>query len=104
VFTILQRISGLVFDGLFSFNTDFNMFLFKHMSKLTVCMISGSPTDYSSAGELRLQLVAEEETDGQPNVYFVTDVQDFKNSLYTYPIHRICSQLKNTAQTNKEGN
>lgn len=79
-------------------------FLFKHISTLTLCMFAGSPADYSSSRELCLQLVAEEDTNGQPNEYFVTDIQDFKNSLYVYPIHRICSQMKNTAQPNKEGN
>jgi hypothetical protein len=67
-------------------------------------MCAGSPADYSSTGELCLQLVAEEDTNGQPNVYFVTDIQDFKNGLYIYPVHRICSQMKNTSETNKKGN
>jgi hypothetical protein len=67
-------------------------------------MFAGSPADYSSSRELCLQLVAEEDTNGQPNEYFVTDIQDFKSGLYVYPLHRICSQMKNTAQTNKEGN
>jgi hypothetical protein len=89
---------------MFSSNTDFNMFLFKHISTLPLCMFAGSPADYSSSKELCLQLVAEEDTNGQPNEYFVTDIQDFKNGLYVYPLHRICSQMKNTAQTNKEGN
>lgn len=67
-------------------------------------MFSVSPADCGSSGELCLQLVAEEDTDGQPNKCFVTDIQDFKNGLFIYPIHRVCSQMKNTAQTNKEGN
>ena len=67
-------------------------------------MFAVSPVDYGSSGELCLQLVAEEDTNGQQNKYFVTDIQDFKNGLFIYPIHSICSQMKNTAQTNKEGN
>lgn len=74
-----------------------------HESSLLNDMHKCSPADYSSSRELCLQLVAEEDTNGQPNEYFVADIQDFKNSLYVYPIHRICSQMKNTAQTNKEG-
>lgn len=79
------------------------MFLFKHVSILTLCSVAGSPLDYGTSVELCLQLVSEEDTNGQQNEYFITDIQDFKNGLFVYPVHSICSQMKNTAQTNKEG-
>lgn len=61
-----------------------------------------SPGDYGSSVELCLQLITEEDTNGQRSEYFITDIQDFKSGLFIYPIHSICSQMKNTAQTNKE--
>ncbi|XP_021929041.1 nardilysin isoform X2 [Zootermopsis nevadensis] len=40
--------------------------------------------------ELPLQFIAEEYRNGQPNEYFITDIEDFKNGLFVYPVHRIC--------------
>jgi hypothetical protein len=57
-----------------------------------------------SSVELCIQLITEDDANGQPNEYFITDIQDFRNSLFIYPVHNICSQMKNTAQMNKEGN
>ncbi|PNF37373.1 hypothetical protein B7P43_G17280 [Cryptotermes secundus] len=39
--------------------------------------------------ELSLQFVAEGDTDGHTKKHFITDIEDFKNGLFIYPISRI---------------
>jgi hypothetical protein len=49
----------------------------------------GSPVPNGLTVELSLQFVAEGDTDGQPKEYFITEIEDFKNGLFIYPISRI---------------
>jgi hypothetical protein len=53
-------------------------------------MSAGSPIPNGlTVVELPLQFIAESETDGRPKEYFITDIEDFKNGLFIYPISRI---------------
>jgi hypothetical protein len=52
-------------------------------------MSAGSPVPDGLTVELSLQFVAEGDRDGQPKEYFITDIEDFKNGLFIYPIRRI---------------
>jgi hypothetical protein len=52
-------------------------------------MSAVSPVPNGLTMELPLQFVAEGDTDGHPKKYFITDIEDFKNGLFIYPISRI---------------
>jgi hypothetical protein len=52
-------------------------------------MAAGCPVPNGRAMELPLQFVTEGHTDGQPKKNFITDIEDFKNGLFIYPISRI---------------
>jgi hypothetical protein len=52
--------------------------------------MAGPSVQYGSPLELSLQFVTEEDAGGQPNEYFIANIEDFKNGLFIYPVHRIC--------------
>jgi hypothetical protein len=54
-------------------------------------MSAGGPVANGVTAELPMQFVPEGDTDGQRKQYFITDIEDFKNGLFIYPISRILS-------------
>jgi hypothetical protein len=66
------------------------MLFFNIQNTFTLFVIAGPSVQYGLPLELSLQFITEEDTNGQPNEYIITDIEDFKNGLFIYPVHRIC--------------
>jgi hypothetical protein len=61
------------------------MIVFKHINTFSLFVTIGSP---GMSVRLPLQFITED-TNGRPNEYFITDIEDFKNGLFIYPVNRI---------------
>lgn len=61
----------------------------KCINMFSLFMSAGSSVHNGLTVELSLQFVAEGDTCGHTKKRFITDIEDFKNGLFIYPISRI---------------